>query len=233
VTDYGSLEEGIEAAITAAAYSDALDHTVDAHDAIERLGRLTSGRWRAFGKELEKAEAELSKAVEQVSEELGRRADRLGLPTEALWEVGKSAGNLDNLREAALDELEEGDLGTRLLESEALFGCALIEDEEVPDRGRTLVFGWGDPLTPSVWAWEASWVQAEPVNGTVPPQDLDLAPMADLEVSEELLAAVREALDVDADDAARAILAAAEALTRAAIAEPEEDDEDDEEEDED
>ena len=81
------------------------------------------------------------------------RADELGVAEDALWAVGDAAGTLDLLRDAALDEVEDGSRPAAVLRGQIVFGASFVEDPELPDRGTTLLFGWPEPLAPASWPW--------------------------------------------------------------------------------
>src|SRR5215471_12479813 len=151
--------QAVQAAIVASAHLAALQHVSAAAEACQRLGRLTSGRWRAAARDLASLEDNLQTALTGAVEELGSHADDLGVPEEALWTVGDAAATFDLLREAALEELEDDEEpAAKVLEGDVLFGTSFIEDPDLPDRGTTLLFGWPDPLEPASWPWQANWV---------------------------------------------------------------------------
>jgi hypothetical protein len=219
--------QAVQAAIVASAHLAAYEHVAAAAQACSRLGGLTSGRWRAAARELAHLEAVTS------------RADELGVPDDALWTVGDAAATLDLLREAALDELEEGDTrGAALLQGSVLFGVSFVEDPELPDRGTTLLFGWPEPLTPASWPWQANWVvgngQDKDNGEEAGSEELDLFESGEIEGEEPHLAELADELGCSRQDARATLRAVATALTRASLlastgGEDEDDESDDEE----
>src|SRR5438270_4097584 len=113
-----SVVQAVQAAIVASAHLAALEHVSAAAAACQRLGQLTTGRWRSASRDLAMLEEDLQNAFASAAEALTSRADDLGLPEETLWTVGDAAGTLDLLREAALEELEEGSRPARVLKGE-------------------------------------------------------------------------------------------------------------------
>src|SRR5215471_2033516 len=101
--------QAVEAAIVASANLAALQHVSSAAAACQRLGRLSSGRWRSAARDLASLEESLQTALSSAAESLESYAEDLDIPEDALWTVGDAAGTLDMLRESALDELEEDD----------------------------------------------------------------------------------------------------------------------------
>src|SRR5215471_3686438 len=96
----------VQAAISASAHLAAYEHVSAAAQAVQRLGSLTSGRWRAAGRELSDLEDDLQSAFSTAAENLGSRAEAIGVPEVTLWTVGDAAGMLDALRDRALDEVD-------------------------------------------------------------------------------------------------------------------------------
>jgi hypothetical protein len=235
--------QAVEAAIVASAHLEALQRVSAAMEACERLGRLSSGRWRSAARDMARLEEDLSTALDSAAEMLSSRAQVIGVPEEALWTVGDAAGTLDLLRESALEALDEGDeRAARVLESEVLFGASFLEDPELPDRGTTLLFGWPNPLTPASWPWQANWVVGEVRDGNGSSsgagngaeegsEELDLFEAGELEDEESLLSQLAEELACGQEEARTALRAAAMALTRASLqaATGESDDDEDEE----
>lgn len=217
-----SLAEAVQVAIVASAHATAYERISAAAEACQRLGTLSSGRWRSATRDLERMEEDLERALDQVTEDVARRASSLGVPEEALWTMGDAADLLDALREDALDVLGDNDNAARLLDGDLLFGVTFMEDAEAPNRGRTLMFGWPEPLQPAVWPWEANWVdgeeEAEPEEeDEEDAEELDIFQMGDLQVSEAVLAEVCGTLGVESEAAMEALGDVAEALTRASL----------------
>src|SRR5260370_14747893 len=104
-----SVVQAVQAAIVACAHLAAYEHVSAAAQACQRLGALTSGRWRAAGRDLATLEEDLQTAFATAAAAGESRADELGVPEDALWAVCDAAGALDLLREAALEETQEGD----------------------------------------------------------------------------------------------------------------------------
>jgi hypothetical protein len=207
----------------ASAHLAAFEHVSAAAQACERLGGLTSGRWRAAARQLSELEDDLERAFSGAADTLTSRADELGVPEDALWTVGDAAGTLDLLRETALGEVEEGTRPARVLESTALFGASFVEDPELPDRGTTLLFGWAQPLAPATWPWQANWIAGdtpEETNGDAAEalaDALDLYEVGEMEGDAPLVAELAAELDCSAADARGALRDAALALTRASL----------------
>src|SRR5215470_4824025 len=99
------VRQAVEAGIVASAHLAALQHVSAAAEACQRLGRVSSGRWRSASRDLARLEEDLQTALSSAAELLHTRADDLGVPEDALWTVGDAAGTLDMLRETALESL--------------------------------------------------------------------------------------------------------------------------------
>jgi hypothetical protein len=215
-----SLAEAVQVAIVASAHATAYERISAAAEACQRLGTLSSGRWRSATRDLERIEEDLERALEQATEDVARRASSLGVPEEALWTIGDAAAVFDTIREDALEMLNEGSDAARLLEDDLLFGVTFVDDAETPNRGRTLLFNWPDPLQPAVWPWEANWVVGEEQQQDEDEEnaeELDIFQAGDLQVSETLLGEICQALGVEPEAGMRALGEAAEALTRASL----------------
>src|SRR5438067_6342777 len=199
--------QAVQAAILASAHLAALEHVSAAAQACQRLGSLSSGRWRSAARDLDAIEEDLQTAFSSAADTLASRAEELGVPESALWTVGDAAGTLDLLRDGALEELEEGDTRTaKVLEGEVLFGASFVEDPELPDRGTTLLFGWPDPLAPASWPWQANWVVGDGQDTSDDDNDgqadeLDLFEAGELEGDEPLLAQLVDELSCSRQDA--------------------------------
>ena len=235
--------QAVEAAIIASAHLTALQHVSAAADACDRLGRRTTGRWRAAARELAQLEDDLQMAFISASETLGSRAKQADVPERTLWSVGDAAGTLDLLREAALGYLDQDDtLAAGILRGQVLFGVSFVEDEELPDRGTTLLFAWPEPLAPASWPWQANWVVGdtqdladgeddEDEDAEVEGEELDLFETGELEGDEPLLAAFAEELSCSPEQARAALRSAAMAVTRASLLSGLDDEDEDEDED--
>jgi len=243
--------QAVEAAIVASAHLAALQNVSAAAEACQRLGRLSSGRWRSAARDLAALEEDLQTGLESASKAVSTSARDLDVPEDALWAVGDAAGTFDMLRDAALDSVEDDDaLVVRVLEGDALFGVSFLEDPELPDRGTTLLFGWPDPLAPATWPWQANWVvgdgqdsvsaDGEDDDSDEPSEEdadeeLDLFEAGELEGDELLVAQLAEELSCSRHDARAAVRSAAMALTKASLlaaagGEDEEEEEEEEEE---
>lgn len=127
------IQEGI---VTAAALS-ARDDLGVAAMSMQRLGTLTSGMWRALGRELETAVERLDRQAAEHLDELQRRARALEVDADAVLAVGVAAGHLDEHRptlEGLLQTLQEE--ARRLAAPDVLLGfsvddAVLVEDEEL------------------------------------------------------------------------------------------------------
>jgi hypothetical protein len=213
------LATAVEAAIVASAHLTAYEHLSAANRAVHRLGSLSSGRWRSAARDLQRLEDDLQTCVAEVSRELATQADHLGIDEEALWTAGDAAATLDLLREPALEMLATDSPAASLLTGEAVFGVAIMDDSEAPDRGTTLVFSWAEPLAPATWPWQASWISSgEDGDGDdEPPEQLDLYDAGDLEAADRVLAEVAGQLQTDRSQAVAALRTAAAAVTRASL----------------
>jgi hypothetical protein len=229
--------QAVQAAIVASAHLAALQTVSAAAEACQRLGRLTSGRWRSAARDLARMEEELQTGLTSANETLGSFADDLGVSEDALWTVGDAAGTFDLLNELALDEVDADDvLAVKVLEGQILFGASFVEDDDLPDRGTTLLFGWQDPLEPASWPWQANWVVGDSdgqSDGEA--EELDLFENGELEGGDALTAALADELGSTPEAARTALRSAAMALTRASLlagtdaGEQDEDEDDDEE----
>lgn len=209
--------QAIQAGIVASAHLAALESVSAAAHACQRLGGLTSGRWRSAARNLGSLEEDLQRGFTSVAEALIARAEESGVPEETLWTVGDAAGTLDMLRDAALDEVGEGDARTvKVLESEVLFGASFVEDSELPDRGTTLLFTWPEPLAPASWAWQANWVVGDADNDGQA-DELDLFEAGGLETDAALLGELASELSFSAEETREGLRNAALALTRASL----------------
>ncbi len=236
------VTQAVQAAIVASAHLAALESVSAAAQACQRLGGLTSGRWRSAARDLATLEEDLQTSFSSAAEALSSRADDLGVPEDALWTVGDAAGTLDLLRDSAAAELDEDDRdAARVLGGGVLFGASFVEDPELPDRGTTLLFGWPDPLSPASWPWQANWVVGDAEDdGTEDDGDaageaaneLDLFEAGELEGEESLVDALAEDLSASPEEARAALRSAAIALTRASLLAAADQDEDEEEDDE-
>src|SRR5262252_7350156 len=95
-----SVVQAVQAAILASAHLATLEHVSAAAQSCQRLGGLTSGRWRSAARDLAALEEDLQLAFGKAAEALSSRADELGVPEDTLWTVGDAAGTLDLLRDA-------------------------------------------------------------------------------------------------------------------------------------
>jgi hypothetical protein len=230
-----NIVQAVQAAIVASAHLAAYEHVAAAAQACQRLGGMTSGRWRSAARDLSTLEDDLQTAFTSAAEELASRADAIGVPEDTLWTVGDAAGTLDLLREAALEELEPDARAAHVLEGQVLFGASFTEDAELPDRGTTLLFGWPAPLDPASWPWQANWVVGDTDangNGDADAEELDLFETGELEGEDSMLPELAAELSCSTQEARLALRDAAMALTRASLlagahAEEDEDEEDD------
>src|SRR5438105_3065748 len=212
-----NVVQAVQAAIVASAHLAASEHVAAAAQAFQRLGALTSGRWRSAGRDLARLEEELQTAFATAAAAVESRADELGVAEDALWAVGDAAGTLDLLRDAALDEVEDGSRPAAVLRGQIVFGASFVEDPELPDRGTTLVFGWPEPLAPASWPWQANWIVSDGQDNGEDEDELDLFEAGEMEGEESLLAELADELGCSRSDARLALRDAALALTRASL----------------
>jgi C4-dicarboxylate-specific signal transduction histidine kinase len=85
------------AVITATAF-DAANDLATAAASVHRLGQLTSGMWRALGRELATAAERLDRQVEARLDDLERRAHALQVDPQAALTAGIAAGHLEEHR---------------------------------------------------------------------------------------------------------------------------------------
>jgi hypothetical protein len=228
-----NVVQAVQAAIVASAHLAAYEHVAAAAQACQRLGSMTSGRWRSAARDLATLEEDLQTAFASAAEELASKADTIGVPEETLWTVGDAAGTLDLLHEPALEELEPDARAARVLDGQVLFGASFMEDAELPDRGTTLLFGWPAPLDPASWPWQANWVVGDSdANGDAEAEaeQLDLFETGELEGEESMLSELAAELSCTTQEARVALRDAAMALTRASLlagAHPEDDEDED------
>lgn len=213
------VAKAVQAAIVASAHLAAYENVAAAAQACQRLGSLTSGRWRSAGRDLDALQEDLQVAFATSAEALASAAEEIGVPEDALWSVGDAAGTLDLLRPAALEEVDEESRAARVLQGQVLFGASFVEDPDLPDRGATLLFGWPDPLSPATWPWQANWVvgdgQDDGEEGEA--NELDLFEAGEPEGDESLLEELAAELSCSPQEARTALRSAALALTRASL----------------
>jgi hypothetical protein len=212
-----SVVQAVQAAIVASAHLAAYEHVAAAAQACQRLGALTSGRWRSVGRDLAGFEEDLQAAFATAAAAVESRANELGVPEDTLWAVGDAAGTLDLLREAALEETEDGSRPAAVLRGQILFGASFVEDPELPDRGTTLLFGWPEPLAPASWPWQANWVVGDGQDNGEDEDELDLFEAGEMEGDDSMLAELADELSCSRGDARLALRDAALALTRASL----------------
>ena len=226
-----SVVQAVQAAIVASAHLAAYEHVAAAAQACQRLGSLTSGRWRSAGRDLASLEEDLQTAFATAAAAVESRAGELGVPEDALWAVGDAASTLDLLREAALEETEDDGRPAAVLRGQVLFGTSFVEDPDLPDRGTTLLFGWPEPLAPASWPWQANWIVGDGQDNGEDEDELDLFEAGEMEGDDSLLAELADELSCSRSDARLALRDAALALTRASLlaGANDEDEEEDEE----
>ncbi|HET6318840.1 MAG TPA: hypothetical protein VFG86_20485 [Chloroflexota bacterium] len=212
-----AVVQAVQAAIVASAHLAAYEHVSAAAMACQRLGGLTSGRWRSVARDLDSLEDELQTAFASAADALTERATSLGVNEETLWTAGDAAATLDLLRESALGELDDDSPAARLLQGNVLFGASFIEDPDLPDRGTTLLFGWPEPLAPATWPWQANWVVGNGQEDDAAEDELDLFESGDVEGEESLLGELADELRCSRDEARTALRDAALAVTRASL----------------
>src|ERR687885_2310401 len=125
----------VQAGIITAAALDAANDLATAAASVHRLGQLTSGMWRALGRELATAAERLDRQVQERLDDLERRAQALQVEHEAALTAGMAAGHLEEHRailETLLPTLEED--VRRLAAPDILLGF-VIESPLVPDEG--------------------------------------------------------------------------------------------------
>jgi hypothetical protein len=124
----------VQAGIITAAALDAAGDLATAAASVQRLGQLTSGMWRALGRELATAAEQLDRQVQERLDDLERRAQALQVDPEAALTAGMAAAHLEEHRatlETLLPSLEED--VRRLAMPDLLLGF-VIEGPLVPDE---------------------------------------------------------------------------------------------------
>src|SRR2546430_5873671 len=125
-----SVVQAVQAAIVASAHLAAYEHVAAAAQACQRLGSLTSGRWRSAGRDLASLEEDLQTAFATAAAAVESRAGELGVPEDALWAFGDAASTLDLLREAAHEANEADGRPPAVLSGQGLFGSSFLEDPD-------------------------------------------------------------------------------------------------------
>ena len=124
----------VQAGIITAAALDAANDLATAAASVHRLGQLTSGMWRALGRELATAAEQLDRQVQERLDDLERQAQALQVDPGAALTAGMAAGHLEEHRatlETLLPSLAE-DI-RRLAVPDLLLGI-VIEGPLVPDE---------------------------------------------------------------------------------------------------
>jgi hypothetical protein len=214
-----SVVQAVQAAIVASAHLAAYEHVAAAAQACQRLGSLTTGRWRSAARDLDALQQDLQSAFASAAEAVTARAEEIAIPEDALWSVGDAAGTLDLLRPAALEEVDTDSRAAQVLQGEVLFGASFVEDPDLPDRGATLLFGWPEPLAPATWPWQANWVVGDGQDNEDDGEanELDLFEAGEPEGDETMLAELARELSCSEPEARTALREAALALTRASL----------------
>src|SRR5919202_4816897 len=159
----------VQAGIITAAALDAANDLATAAASVHRLGQLTSGLWRALGRELATAAEQLDRQVQERLDEIERRAQALRVDPGAALTAGMAAGHLEEHRatlETLLPSLEED--VRRLAAPDLLFGFVvegpLVPDEDDDDAGEEQDGGAvvEPPLAMHVWLffWPAPFSPA-------------------------------------------------------------------------
>src|SRR5262245_45733034 len=122
----------IQAGTVAVASLTAREDLEAATVSVQRLGSLTSGTWRALGRDLETAVERLDRQSEEYLDDVFRRAKALDVPPTAVLEAGEAAGHLAEHREA-LDSLPLEEDVRRLTQPDILLGFAVDDDPMLDD----------------------------------------------------------------------------------------------------
>jgi hypothetical protein len=140
------VEEGI---ITAAALG-ARDDLELAAASTQRLGTLTSGMWRALGRELATAAERLDRSSMDRLDDIDRRARLLSVSADDVLAAGFAAGHLAEHRER-LESLVTKDMDVHLLLGpDMLFGFTIEPPEDDrPGSMRVVLHLWPAPLSPA------------------------------------------------------------------------------------
>ncbi len=154
----------IQAAIVTAAALDAHDDLAAAAASLQRLGRLTSGMWRALGQELATAAERLDRQARDRLDDLHRQAQVLRVDPHGALAAGVAAGHLEEHR-ATLDTVVStlAEDVRRLAVSEILLGftidASIRPDDDEPEEEDASaaaeaavwiwLFLWPAPLTPA------------------------------------------------------------------------------------
>ncbi len=153
----------VQAGIITAAALDAHDDLAVAAASLQRLGRLTSGMWRALGQELATASERLDRQARDRLDDLDRQAQALQVDPHGALAAGVAAGHLEEHRatlDTVVSTLEED--VRRLAVPEILLGFTIdasvrlddeSEEEEASAAAEAAVwiwlFLWPAPLTPA------------------------------------------------------------------------------------
>ena len=89
-----ALDQAVQAAIVASAHGAAFERVAAARQACERLGSLSSGRWRTAARDLVKLEEDLERGLGDLARDVATRAEVAGVDEDALWTAGDAAGLL-------------------------------------------------------------------------------------------------------------------------------------------
>lgn len=133
-----ALRSLIQDGIVTAAALDARDDLSAAAVSMERLGRLTSGMWRALSRELVTAAARLERQSDEHLDNLVRRARTLERDPDTVLLAGVAAGHLEEHRET-LDALVPALTGDaqRLSAPDVLLGFSIADDPFDDDTSAT------------------------------------------------------------------------------------------------
>jgi hypothetical protein len=189
-----ALRSLIQDGIVTAAALDARDDLSAAAVSMERLGRLTSGMWRALSRELVTAAARLERQADEHLDNLVRRARALERDPDAVLVAGVAAGHLEEHRET-LDALVPALAGDaqRLAAPDVLLGFSIDDDpymepsldddtsaaDDNSSVGAAVEVSDTVPLPIDVWlfVWPAP---LDPVRVTIMPESEDAEANADV-----------------------------------------------------
>jgi hypothetical protein len=230
--------------IIAAAAGEARDHLDQAAASTQRLGSLTSGMWRALGRELATAAERLDVSLVERLDDIDRRSRSLDVDPSEVLVAGGAASHFDAHRETIDGLVPDQDDAHKLLGKNMLFGCNIVgptlndpalgledddetgdednEDETLPLTIQVWLYLWPSPLTPAGVSIVPALTDDESEGGDQP-----LPAHVSLDVPVALLDALVEASTLPAERVEAALSALGLACWTAHLLDEEDEDADD------